>query len=112
MALSYQVSCAPGANSTIADQTTVSGGPCVTITNHHATEVLLIGGDENNDTTGQKSKTAAPLTVATGFRLPAGKSITVVLGGSDALFGRGGNSTATCSVSVLRSNSPSAGGIG
>lgn len=111
MARTYQVSCAPGALTTIADSITLAGGPCVTITNHHATEVLLIGGNENQNT-GMEDGTPAVLTTATGFRLPAGKSITVVLNGEEALYGRGGNSTATCSVSVLRTNNVSAGGVG
>jgi hypothetical protein len=111
MARSYQVSCAPGTLTTIADAVTLPGGPCVTITNQHPTEVLLIGGDENQ----AKNIPAAaqtPLTVATGFRLPAGKTITVVLNGDEALYGRGGNTTATCSVSVLRTNGRVAGNFG
>lgn len=111
MARSYQVSCAPGSLTTIADSVTLAGGPCVTITNHHATEVLMIGGDENQNVS-VGAGTGFPLTTATGFRLPAGKSITLVLNGNEALYGRGGNTTATCSVSVLRTNNMSAGGVG
>ena len=111
MARSYQVSVPPGSLATLADQITLAGGPCVTITNHHATEVLLIGGNENQNTA-MEDGTPSVLTNATGFRLPAGKSITVVLNGEEALYGRGGTSTATCSVSVLRTNSMSAGGVG
>ena len=111
MARSYQVSCAPGANSTLVDSVTMPGGAAVLITNHHATEVLLIGGNENQETR-MEDGTIAPLTVATGFRLPAGKTLAVVLNGEEVLWGRGGNSTATCSVSILRTNAPVAGSVG
>lgn len=104
MALSYQVSCAPGSLTTIADMVTLGGGGTVTITNHHATEVLLIGGDVNEDDTGMKARTRTTLTVATGFRIAAGDSFTTVLTGSEVIYGRGGNTTATCSVSVFRTN--------
>ena len=111
MARSYQVSCAPGTLTTIADSVTLAGGPCVTITNHHATEVLLLGGNENQARNTQ-SGAGFPLTDATGYRLPAGKSIMLVLNGDEVIYGRGGNATATCSVSVLRTNAREGGGVG
>ena len=104
MALSYQVSCAPGSLTTIADMVTLGGGGTITLTNHHATEVLLIGGDVNENTDGSKARIPTTLTVATGYRIAAGDSFTTVLAGGEIIYGRGGNSTATCSVSVFRTN--------
>lgn len=102
MARTYQVSCVPGTTTILADLYTRPGGAAVTIRNNHATEPLMIGGDENQLGTSQGG---APLTLATGYRLPAGSTLTTVLNGGEVLWGISGTSTVTISVSVFRSNS-------
>lgn len=103
---SYQVGCPPGSVGTLADMVTLGGGGTVTIKNNHASVAVMIGGDENEDTTGQKIRTPAPVSLTTGWELGAGKILTVSLGGGEALYGRSTNATVTVSVSILRSTFP------
>ncbi len=100
MARTYQVACPPGSLGTIADLTTLGGGASVIVLNSHATEPLYIGGDENELQSGGGSA----LTVATGIRIAAGKSLTVTLNGGERLYGRSGTSTVTISAMVFRAN--------
>lgn len=100
MARSYQVSCPPGTKATIADLTTTRGGSRVTIYNSHATEGVLIGGDENEipgDGIGTLSGT-------TGMKISAGTYYTTVIDGNEVIWGRGATSTVTITVHVFRTN--------
>jgi hypothetical protein len=101
MARTYQVSVAPGTTTVLADLYTRPGGAAVTVRNNHATEPVMVGGDENQLGTSQGG---APLTVATGYRLPAGSTLSAVLNGGEALWAISGTSTVTISVSVFRAN--------
>ncbi len=97
MALAYQVSCPPGTKTLLADKT-LGGGNHVTIQNTHATETLVLGGDENELATGGGST----LTTANGFRLIAGASLTTVLVGNEQIWGRSGTTTVTVTAAVFR----------
>jgi hypothetical protein len=101
MARSYQVACPPGSAALVADLETTAGGARVTVQNTHASEILFLGGDENQLGTSQGG---ASLTDATGYRLTAGSSLTVTLNGGEAIYGRSNNATVTISASVFRSN--------
>ena len=98
MARSYQVSCPPGSKATIADLVTMIGGASVTVLNSHATEPLYIGGDQNELPVG-----GATLSTSTGYKLPAGKAISLVLDGGEQLWGISGTSTVTITAHVFRS---------
>lgn len=103
MALSYQVKVTAANKATIADMVTLSGGGTVTLRNNHASVDLLLSGDENEDTTGQKARTSTTVAPNTGFILPAGKTLTVPMSGGEAIFGLSANSTVSISVTVWRS---------
>ncbi len=100
MARSYQVACAPGTKAVIADMTTKQGGQRVTILNSHATEPLVVGGDEN-ELTGDGVGT---LSTSTGYRIAAGASATFLIDGNETIYGRGATSTVTITVHVFRTN--------
>lgn len=110
--LAYQVSCPPAAVTTIVSAVTLGGSGTVIIQNTHATEPLFIGGDGNQDQTGLIRKTPSPLTMATGFRLPGGKALTVDLHGNEVIYGCGAGTTVTQSVTVLHATSARIAGIG
>ena len=101
-AVAYQVGCFPGSAVLIADNLTKQGGPRVTIQNGHASEPLYVGGDLNDDVV--DGRTGSATTVATGFRIAGGASATFVLGAGDKLYGRGGGTTVTVSVMVIRTS--------
>jgi hypothetical protein len=100
MADAYQKSCFPGSVSLIADQETTPGGPGVLLQNLHASETAWL--------TGSSSTTA----LAHAFKLAAGKTVAVALGGGEKIYGFSGNATVTLTVAVFRTNFPSAGSIG
>ncbi len=98
MARSAQISVGPGAAVLLADKT-LGGGLSVTVLNAHATELLYVGGDENQLTVGG----GTALSAASGFRVAAGKALSVVLDGNEALYGICGTSTVTLTCHVFRS---------
>lgn len=100
MAVSYQISCPPGSIATIADPVTQRGGTSVTVLNAHTTEPLYIGGDENELQVGGGTS----LSTSSGLRLAAGKAISLVLEGNEAIYGRSGTSTVTVTANVFRSD--------
>lgn len=97
---SYQVACPPGSLATIADMVTLGGGGTVTVLNSHATEGLMLGGDENQLSSGG----GVTLSTTTGLKLAAGKLISLTLDGNEVLYGRSATSTVTISAHVFRSN--------
>lgn len=102
MAVSYQVGAPPGSAVLIADSLTKGGGPRVTIQNGHASETLYVGGNENDDVV--DGRTGSATAVSTGYRILGGGSLTVVLGAGDKLYARGGGTTVTVSVMVIRTS--------
>ena len=99
MADAYQKTVSPGALTTIADTVTTPGGPAVLIQNTHASEPIWL--------------TAGTTTIqAYGFKVAAGKTVGLVLGGNDRISGWSGNATVTTTVGVFRTNYPSAGSYG
>lgn len=99
MADAYHKTVAPGSLTTIADTVTTPGGPAVLIQNLHATEPVWLTGGTTTIT-------------AYAFRVAAGKTVGVVLGGDDRISGFSGTSTVTTTVAVFRSTYPSAGSYG
>lgn len=92
MADAYQKACYPGSTTTLADMVTLVGGPSVTILNTHPTEPLHVGG-------------SATVAATTGFRIAAGKALSIVLSGStEYVFGISGTSTVTVTAAVFRTN--------
>lgn len=100
MAVSYQKSAPPGSATIIADMRTTPGGPRVLIKNGHTSEPLLLGGEENQDV----DETAADLASSTGFSVAGGATVEILLGANDAIYGRGGGTTVTVSVMVIRTS--------
>lgn len=100
MARSYQLATYPGSVSTLAGPT-VSGGSSITVKNHHASEVVYLGGDENQLPT---ALGGSPLTSGTGFRLGAGETLQVQLTAGEVLYGISGNATVTNTVTVFSTN--------
>ena len=98
MADAYQKACFPGSPTTLADLVTLKGGPAVIILNTHATEPLFLGGSD--------------VATTTGFRVAAGKAVSMVIGGNETVYGRSGTSTVTVTAAVFRTIFPSAGSLG
>lgn len=101
MARSVQVGVGPGAAVLLADETK-GGGLSVTLLNPHASVDCLIGGDENQ-ITGQTGY-GTTLGTNSGFRLAAGKTLSLVLDGNEQLWGLSTNATVTLSIHVFRAN--------
>ena len=99
MAQSYQVSCPPGSATVLADNT-LGGGRRVSVKNGHASQGLIIGGDQNQLTTGG----GGSLTTTTGYFIAAGGEYTTIIDGNEAIYGRGNTSTVTVTVYVFRTN--------
>lgn len=102
MARSLQISCPPGSVTSIAGAF-VSIGGSVYIKNTHATESVLIGGDENElrDNSG-----GTTLGGTSGFALASGATLgPLVLTGHEMLYGRGATSTVSVTVAVFSVNS-------
>lgn len=98
MALAYQVSCAPGSKTLLADKT-LGGGNRVKVYNGHATLPMYVGGDENELATGG----GATLSGSVGFAIPANTSADFILRGNEALYGRGNGTTTTITAYIFRS---------
>lgn len=84
----YNVSVGPNAVK-LADLVSTSGGATVVLLNSDATFATAIGGSN--------------VTVATGFPLKAGASLTIQLVGTDAVYAITGGTTNTVVVNVARS---------
>jgi hypothetical protein len=98
MADAYQKACYPGSVTTLADLVTLKGGPSVVILNTHATQPLFLGGSD--------------VSTDTGFRVAAGKALSITLGANETVYGRSGTSTVTVTAAVFRAIFPSAGSFG
>lgn len=104
MARSYQVACPPGSVTTIASMVTLGGGARVTILNSHATEPLLVSGNENEVRDAGGAQGGSTLSATTGYRIAAGGTLSLVLDGNEAVYGKSATSTVTVTASVFRSN--------
>lgn len=103
MARSYQIACAPGSATLIADSTT-GGGPRVRVAvPSTAVGGVYIAGDENQTTDPTKGG-GTTLGPNTGYLIAAGGAVELVLEGNEAIYGRALTTTVTTSVHVFRTN--------
>lgn len=105
MARSYIRNMSGGTIAIIANLSTIGGGRTVTIYNPHATESIVIGGDEN--IAGSANPGATALSATTGMVVKAGKYVSLTLEGSnEAIYGMSVTGTQTITINVFRSNYP------
>ena len=97
MARSRQVTVTPGTVATLAGST-LGGGLSVTVFNTHATEPMILGGDENGLQGGQA------VAAGVGMKLAAGKYFSCVLDGNETITAISGTTTVTVTAAVFCTN--------